>query len=537
MFESHSYAARVEIILDVSGSMNAKIAGERKIDIAKRAIRSTVQDLEEGSIVALRFYSHRVPQEKKEESCKDTELVISFEPLDRNKFINALGVAIPRGWTPIAYTLEQAAEDIRESKEESVLILVSDGEETCGGDPVAVACRLMKEGFKVKIHTVGFDVDAVTRKQLEEIAKCGGGEYRDARNAGALSESLKSLTKEALLLEEQRGLHGQEIRGGKNYDEAVEIKAGTPYYLDHHLRKDEYEYFYVEVKDGQKLTASVTTAERGITIRGDEFFEQGGSPYAGIEIHDPQRQKLADEVIIGTPNATKKISVPVGSGQGGRFYILTGNRYDPQHREARFTLELVDMFDADSQKDAGESSNDAVEVKPGALAGYLHINDRIDTFKFKVLPGAKYSFRARPIDPKVVLSLAIEDQDGKVLKTAEAPNDGAAVRIDPILIPQSSEAIVKVISEKFEGSDVKYSSKLFESKYDLEITENASEVKASKEEKPTKGEPEGGREREGEERKEGRFPTLWIIGGGAIILFLVVVVIVLAVMLGKRGNQ
>ena len=48
--------------------------------------------------------------------------------------------ATPRGQTPLTYSLEQAAQDFgATSDEERVIILVSDGEETCGGDPAAAA--------------------------------------------------------------------------------------------------------------------------------------------------------------------------------------------------------------------------------------------------------------------------------------------------------------------------------------------------------------------------------------------------------------
>ena len=111
-------------------------------------------------------------QERKDESCKDTELVVQFQPLDKARFLGALDKAVPRGQTPIAYSLQQAAQDFgAPSDEERAMILVSDGIETCGGDPLATVRDLAAKGFKVKVHTIGFDVDAAARAQLEAISE------------------------------------------------------------------------------------------------------------------------------------------------------------------------------------------------------------------------------------------------------------------------------------------------------------------------------------------------------------------------------
>ena len=233
-------SARIQIVLDVSGSMRSSLGSQVKIDAAKSAIRQTVAGLPEGSVVALRYYGHRVAQERKDESCRDTELVVQFQPLDKTRFLSALDQAVPRGQTPIAYSLQQAAQDFgAPSDEERAMILVSDGIETCGGDPLATVRDLTAKGFKVKVHTIGFDVDPAARAQLEAISSATGGEYFDARSASALADTLGKLTQRALLIT-RASAFGEEIRGGAKYDEAVAITPATTYHLDHHQRKNEY---------------------------------------------------------------------------------------------------------------------------------------------------------------------------------------------------------------------------------------------------------------------------------------------------------
>jgi Ca-activated chloride channel family protein len=56
--------------------------------------------------------------------------------------------------------------------------VVSDGKETCQGDPVVAARALAAKGTTV--HTVGFVVDTAARGQLQAIARATGGTYFDA---------------------------------------------------------------------------------------------------------------------------------------------------------------------------------------------------------------------------------------------------------------------------------------------------------------------------------------------------------------------
>ncbi|MEJ7717100.1 MAG: VWA domain-containing protein [Thermoleophilaceae bacterium] len=64
------------------------------------------------------------------------------------------------------------------------VVLVTDGLETCDGDPVAAARRLKESGVKVTVDVVGFDISkSADAEGLREIAEASGGEYTDARTA------------------------------------------------------------------------------------------------------------------------------------------------------------------------------------------------------------------------------------------------------------------------------------------------------------------------------------------------------------------
>jgi hypothetical protein len=65
---------------------------------------------------------------------------------------------------------------------------VSDGKETCQGDPAVAARALAGEG--ITVHTVGFIVDTAARGQLQAIARATGGTYFDAPVGPELPDTL-----------------------------------------------------------------------------------------------------------------------------------------------------------------------------------------------------------------------------------------------------------------------------------------------------------------------------------------------------------
>jgi hypothetical protein len=104
--------------------------------------------------------------------------------------VAAVDGARAQGYTPIAYSLGQAANDFASGAKERVIVLVSDGKETCWGDPVLAARALAAKG--ITIHTVGFVVDSAARGQLQAIARATGGTYFDAPVGPELPDMLRN---------------------------------------------------------------------------------------------------------------------------------------------------------------------------------------------------------------------------------------------------------------------------------------------------------------------------------------------------------
>jgi hypothetical protein len=182
----------VAVILDASGSMKAPLPdGKTRMAAAKVAVAEFANGLAADTRVALWAYGHRSPTSKKD--CKDTSLLTPFATTSQNKaaIIAQARALEPQGYTPITYSLTLAARGLdHEESATRTIVLVSDGKETCQGDPCAAAQALAEADAKLVVHTVGIGVDSVTRSQLQCIARVARGSYYDANSTSELTRAL-----------------------------------------------------------------------------------------------------------------------------------------------------------------------------------------------------------------------------------------------------------------------------------------------------------------------------------------------------------
>ncbi|SDJ01833.1 vWA domain-containing protein [Natribacillus halophilus] len=185
-----------QIILDASGSMGEEIEGTSKMEIAKDSIESFVETLPEDAQIGLRVYGHEGDNtnEGREESCESSELVYDIQEYDEDAFADELGDVEPTGWTPISYSLQEAEQDFENYPGEentNIIYLVSDGIETCDGDPVEAAEQLSSSEVQPFLNIIGFDIDPEGQEELRELADMTEGTYTNAANEDELTQQLE----------------------------------------------------------------------------------------------------------------------------------------------------------------------------------------------------------------------------------------------------------------------------------------------------------------------------------------------------------
>ncbi len=181
----------VVVLLDASGSMAGRVDGFTKMTLAKNAILRFADSLPEQAHISLRVYGHKGSNQKKDKevSCKSTEQVYPLTPFKKDTFEQSLQKFQPTGYTPIALAIEKAAQDLNgQAENNNIVYIVSDGIETCGGDPVAAAKSLHTSNIKPIVNIIGFDVDKAGQQALKEVAEAGGGEYSTVEDDADLRE-------------------------------------------------------------------------------------------------------------------------------------------------------------------------------------------------------------------------------------------------------------------------------------------------------------------------------------------------------------
>ncbi len=176
------------LILDASGSMWGRIENRTKIEIAREVITDLIPDLPANVQIGMISYGHR-----RKGDCSDIELVADLQSPGQSTIRQAVKRLNPKGKTPIAGALESGGKQLTGAVGRKSIVLVSDGLETCGGDPCAVVAALRGQGINLVVHMVGFDVSGKEVEQLRCIAEKGGGRYFQAKDSAELSSALKTV--------------------------------------------------------------------------------------------------------------------------------------------------------------------------------------------------------------------------------------------------------------------------------------------------------------------------------------------------------
>lgn len=269
------------LVMDASGSMNGvDDDGVPLIDGAKEALNGVVDALPEGTPVGLRVYGHRVPDDDRERGCEDTELIQPVEPLDRARMKETIAGFEAKGFTPIGYSLRQAANDLP-AEGPRTIVLVSDGEDTCSPPPPCeVARELAAQGIDVKVETVGFFVqdNQQAQRQLRCIAEETGGAYRSADSAEELVQELETISSRAA---RTFVAQGEQAMGAPTPVDADTIEPGVSY--EDTVLGFETNYYRFEVEEGQQVEAEISREARpdldGIICSDVEIVDRGDSPY------------------------------------------------------------------------------------------------------------------------------------------------------------------------------------------------------------------------------------------------------------------
>lgn len=187
---------RILFVLDASGSMLSKWNGEKRIETAKRILSDLVDSLSTVPRVqvALRVYGHQFDYRIRK-NCKDSKLEVGFGASNHNIIKQKLRSLTPQGVTPIAYSLEQATKDFPDNdpKFRNVIIMITDGLESCDGDPCAISRGLQRKGIFLRPFVIGMGLE----RDFAKAFSCMG-RFINAQNPQQFKQALSSVMTQTL---------------------------------------------------------------------------------------------------------------------------------------------------------------------------------------------------------------------------------------------------------------------------------------------------------------------------------------------------
>ena len=232
----HSDKPVVMFILDTSNSMNEQDSGQRRIDKAKESIINTVSQLDRNrynaALITFRGGSRR-------RGCRVKLAVKPSGHLD--EIVNITKSIEASGKTPLADAIKLSGKVLK-NVEDKMVILLTDGKETCRGRPVAEAKKLYeKYGININFQVIGYAVDDSTRKELKKISRISKKwNYHDAKDSIHLEKAIDNIMTE----------HGMRDSSWVNANEFVfEFSTGSIQLNEKYVSEIKKMYNYLKNND------------------------------------------------------------------------------------------------------------------------------------------------------------------------------------------------------------------------------------------------------------------------------------------------
>jgi Ca-activated chloride channel family protein len=184
------------IVFDASGSMSGNqtlgIPNSRaRIDEARAALAQVLPNATKFRKVGLVTYGPG--------PYNQCNVKLDLKPTANAAFpiMAAVNTLVPAGRTPLTQGIETGAEALDFRSKPGVIVVLTDGEETCGRSPCDLAMKLHEEAYKLTIHVIAFRYEGFSWTgggsvmDLMCVAKEGNGLYLKANSEEELVEALE----------------------------------------------------------------------------------------------------------------------------------------------------------------------------------------------------------------------------------------------------------------------------------------------------------------------------------------------------------
>jgi Ca-activated chloride channel homolog len=181
------------LVFDASRSMAAADAGDaglRRIDSVRTALTRILPAVAPKRRLGLVTYGPGP-----HDDCSNVTLELRPQANAGKQIQERVNGLIPDGRTPLTQSVRMAAEALAYRTRPATIVLLTDGEESCKGDPCALARHLKTEGSSLTIHVISYRIDSSLGTDGVFQARCladeTGGIYASASTVDEVAEALK----------------------------------------------------------------------------------------------------------------------------------------------------------------------------------------------------------------------------------------------------------------------------------------------------------------------------------------------------------
>ena len=181
------------LVFDASGSMagtDLNSPPTPRIAKVKLALQKVLPDIVEVRRLGLLDYGPG-PSNR----CDNIELLLQPDHYSAARIMAAVNALIPAGKTPLTAAVREAARVLQFPQKPGVIVLLTDGEETCGGAPCAMAQMLREQSDGLTVHVIGYRMrDIATSEgylQSRCLAESTGGLYISVETTDELVAALR----------------------------------------------------------------------------------------------------------------------------------------------------------------------------------------------------------------------------------------------------------------------------------------------------------------------------------------------------------
>jgi len=158
--------------------------GPTRLDAAKKGVNGVVASMPDDVDVGL-VTLRRCPNANNEGF---------FSSAERNRLYSRVNALSPMEGTPLAQGIMQAGQMIDGVKAPAVMVVISDGDDSCGGDPCAAARALHESKPLLKINVV----DILGNGTLSCLARTTGGQVIKPGDGVAFEKAIKQAAQDAI---------------------------------------------------------------------------------------------------------------------------------------------------------------------------------------------------------------------------------------------------------------------------------------------------------------------------------------------------